>query len=689
MKAPAIPRSEPGRIEALRSYGVLDTPPEAAFDDLARLAAIVMGTPIGLVSLVDETRQWFKARHGIEVTESQRALSFCGHAVADGLTLIVPDAREDDRFADNPMVKGEPGIVFYAGAPLLTRHGHPLGTLCVMDRTPRSPTKDQREALELLARQVVDQLEARREQLCLETERTAALEVARQFRAVFESVTEGVVLQDTEGTILAANAAAEGILGLTTDQLAGRTSLDPRWRGVHEDGSDFPGSEHPAWVALQTGLPLVNVVMGVHKPDDSLSWIRINALPLRRPEDPSPYAVVTTFHDVTAAKHAQESAQRLALQERLVTTGTLAAGVGHEINNPLTFIVTNIDFLLEVAGPAGSQPTPAWDDVRQALRDAREGAERVRTIVRGLQALAREDSRPTPTSVVDAIDVSITIAAHEVRHKATLTTALGSTPPVLADRSRLSQVIVNLVVNAAQAFPTGDICKNRIWVTSGVEPDGRVFIAVRDNGPGVPADLRGRIFNPFFTTKPSGVGTGLGLSISHNIVLALGGVLTLESSEGGGATFRVVLPAASGTATGARPSLARPASRRGRILVVDDEATVVATVRRVLGKDHDVTTLTDPREAVARLAEGDPYDLVLCDVTMPYLSGRALYEQTLRERPANAARFVFMTGGATDDATQSFLQTASNPHVTKPFTLDALRQVASRFVSSIPPGRAA
>jgi signal transduction histidine kinase len=186
MLTPAIPANEVSRLKRLHSYRVLDTMPEQVYDDLTRIAAEICDTPIALVSLVDSDRQWFKSRVGLDAAETARDVSFCGHAVAGGQLLVVPDARRDPRFADNPLVRGAPDIRFYAGAPLVTPNEHVLGTLCVIDRRPRRLDHEQTETLLALARQVVAHLELRLTLRHLEEERERchrAMHVRSEFLA--------------------------------------------------------------------------------------------------------------------------------------------------------------------------------------------------------------------------------------------------------------------------------------------------------------------------------------------------------------------------------------------------------------------------------------------------------------------------------------------------------------------------
>jgi signal transduction histidine kinase/CheY-like chemotaxis protein len=677
MLSAALPDNETERQHALFDLAILDTASEPAFDELARLAAHMLKVPIALVSLVDADREWFKARYGLDASELPRDISFCGHVVRNDAPVVVRDAHTDVRFADNPAVTGAPHVRFYAGMPLRTADGLVLGSLCAIDHVPREPTSEQLEMLELLARQVMRLLEKRRLRLALANENAIVLESRNRLASMFAVMAEGVVVQNAQGEIISCNAAAATILALTEDQMRGRTSLDPRWRTVREDGSPFPGVEHPAMVALRTGVRQSNVVMGVHKPDASLGWISINSLPSRYLGE-AVDEVVTTFHDITQLKHASE---RMAQQDRLATTGTLVAGVGHEINNPLTFLLGNLDLAIaELNALAGPSPSARLRDLAEILAEARLGADRIRKIVRGLRALSREDVALQPVNLDAVVDTSLSMALHELRRKATVTTEVAGLPAVLGDESRLTQVLVNLLVNAAQAFETPAPDKNHVLIRGQVTGPGTLRLSVIDNGPGIPADLIGRVFDPFFTTKAVGQGTGLGLAVSRGIISAIGGELTLESQPGQGAAFHLDLRLADvEEADDAAPS-ADSTSSRGRILVIDDDASVLSTIRRVLIREHDVTALSDPREAQRILSSPSDFDVILCDLMMPHITGQELYIAIKDRRPELAQRFVFVTGGATTTAAKSFLELLPNDVIEKPFSITSLLSLARRYV---------
>ena len=683
VRPPSIPSNEPERLRALADYKVLDTAPETQFDALTKLAAIVLGVPIALVSLVDVNRQWFKSRVGLGAVETSRDVSFCGHAVAMDALLIVPDAFSDERFVDNPLVTGIPHMRFYAGVPLRSHDGFVLGTLCAIDQVPREPTAEQIEALHLIAGQVMALFELRRVGSQLRDERRALAEQKnqladreRQLQSLFEGMVEGVVLRDAAGAVLHHNAAAEAILGMSHDELTGLSGLNPSWRATHPDGTPFADEDQPSLTALRTGQPQTDVVAVIRTVTGEQRWLSINARPLNRPGETAPYAVITTFRDITEQRTL---AERLSQHQRLVTTGTLAAGVGHEINNPLTYLLANLDMAieeLELLG--GGSPSKRILEVVGLLDQAREGGDRVKRIVRGLKSLVRENDDAVPTILGNIINSALSIANHELRSHATVKVDLVEVPPVRVDESRLTQVLVNLLVNAAQAFRTSTPDTNEIVVrTSSI--GANVAIDVTDNGPGISPDVLPRIFDPFFTTKAIGAGTGLGLFISHGIVTAFGGSLECTTQLGRGTTFRVTLPSASEPV----PEVPRPVRpARGRVLIVDDEPTILRSMSRMLGGEFEVVVHDDSREALRLIETGEQFDVVFCDISMPHMSGMDLHDKVSLVQPGIAERFVFMSGDITRDDIRRFLARVPNERLEKPFSLQNLRGIARRFVES-------
>ncbi|HYH96640.1 ATP-binding protein, partial [Hyalangium sp.] len=237
------------------------------------------------------------------------------------------------------------------------------------------------------------------------------------------------------------------------------------------------------------------------------------------------------------------------------------------------------------------------------------------------------------------------------------------------------QVFLNLLINAAHAIPEGAAEQHEICVSTWVDAQGRVVAEVHDTGVGIPEDIRPRVLEPFFTTKPPGEGTGLGLSICHGIVTSLGGELQFDSEVGQGTTFRVVLTPQS---VGHRESSVQKAVKTGgraRILAVDDEQLVLNALKRTLGSEHDVLLFNRAQAALAWLAQGEPWDLILCDLMMPEMTGMEFHAEVSRRMPERAGHILFVTGGAFTPGAREFLSHLSNVRVEKPFDPPALRQL--------------
>jgi len=559
-------------------------------------------------------------------------------------------------------------VRFYAGVPLQCDDGTVLGTLCAIDTQPRALAPHQQEALELLAAQVVALLELRRTGAQLRAERRELADREARLAIVFDGMINGLVLQDPSGAILQHNRAATAILGVTADQLRGRTSLDPRWRAMRGDGSPFPGEDHPAMVTLRTGQPMTDVLMRIEETSGGQRWLSIDSRPMIEPGAALPYAAITTFRDVTDKRNL---AERLAQHQRLITTGTLAAGVGHEINNPLTYVLTNLGFAIELCEQlTAERPSERLAELVGMLEEARDGGERVREIVRGLKAIARDNEQLVPTDVNAVVQTALRTVSHELRTRASVKLELATAPLAHTDGGRVTQVLVNLLANAAQAFKTADPSVNQIVVRTAV--DREVTIEVSDNGPGIAPEVLPRIFDPFYTTKPVGAGVGLGLAIAHGAMLALGGELRCETALGHGATFRLTLPVAN------REAIAP--QRRGRLLVVDDERIILSSFTRIFDADFEVVAHSDPRAALQCVRDGNDFDVVFCDLTMPYLSGMELYAEIAAIRPQVAGRFVFVSGDLSRGDIRAFLTQIPNERIEKPFSLKEVRTIARRYL---------
>ncbi|MGH6630339.1 MAG: GAF domain-containing protein, partial [Burkholderiales bacterium] len=268
---PPLPSNEAARLDALRQYQVLDTPPEEAFDDLVRIAAQICGTPVALISLVDEHRQWFKARMGLEAQETPRDLAFCAHAILGSDVMVVPDASQDARFADNPLVTGDTHIRFYAGAPLIAPDSRALGTLCVVDREPHQFSDEQRQALQALARQTVAQLELRKQLRQLAAEVQQRHQAQENLDRFFRLSLEMLCISDFQGRFLRLNPAWERHLGYPVEELLKKQYMD----FVHPDDREQTKAEA---AKLAAGRETVFFENRYRSRDGSYRWLQWNSV---------------------------------------------------------------------------------------------------------------------------------------------------------------------------------------------------------------------------------------------------------------------------------------------------------------------------------------------------------------------------------------------------------------------------
>ncbi len=367
---------------------------------------------------------------------------------------------------------------------------------------------------------------------------------------------------------------------------------------------------------------------------------------------------------------------RLRFSDRMAAVGTLAAGMAHEINNPLTYVLLNLEMLRKQIVRAGGGSTDgALDGAVELSEAAHEGAKRIRDIVSALRIFSRGDEAPRQAvDVRDPLRFALGIAANELKHRARLVTELGEVGLVVANPGRLGQVFLNLLINATQAIPTGHADENTITVRTGMTGE-TVFVEVEDTGAGIPEDARAHIFDPFFTTKEIGVGTGLGLWICHAIVDDLGGRISLATKIGEGTRFRVELPEARDADAPEVPAQPDPVvARRLRVLVIDDEPAVVLAIRRGLEHAHEVDGELSASRALSRIEAGERFDAVVCDLLMPEMTGMDFFRALSALDGEQARRVVFMTAGAFTDEARAFLEEVPNRRVAKPLSIATLEE---------------
>jgi CheY-like chemotaxis protein/two-component sensor histidine kinase len=366
----------------------------------------------------------------------------------------------------------------------------------------------------------------------------------------------------------------------------------------------------------------------------------------------------------------------------MAAVGTLAAGVAHEINNPLTFVIAS----LELAERQLLSPQSTPEAARAHLSAAREGISRVARIARDLFTFSRDaGDRRSPVRLRAAVEAAVRLSSSQTGAAVKVAETHGDAPLVMADEGRLAQVLLNLLINAAHAIAAAAKAQGEIHISTGSDAEGHAVIEVRDNGGGIAPEILPTVFDPFVTTKPAGLGTGLGLSVSKNIVESYQGELTVSSTVGQGSTFRIRLPPAPQAVLDSpgRPIAAVVPPRRARVLLIDDDANLCTAFRAVLEPEHEVTVCMRGEEAISLLLSDRTFDVVLCDVMLGDLQARQIYERVRAARPGKEAELVFITGGAYMRDAREFLAEVPNLRYEKPFQVDqvladVLRRRASK-----------
>jgi PAS domain S-box-containing protein len=614
---------------------------------------------------------------------SHLAKSVVATVARTGRPAYVPDASPEsmvERATDalKPLVR-KLNIHSLLAVPLRGRAGN-LGTLSLMrSGSGRSYT----QADLTLLTDVADRasLAIQNAQL-LEVTRAHSAELAeantvlRQHAAVLEGITEAVISLDANLCVRTWNRGAEELLGWTLDEVKGRSLAE-----LIDAGEGDP-SRNRALQQLRAEGAWSGERTQRHKQGGTVTaFVTASAL---KDETGKVLVMLVIARDLTKQRETERATRQLEQQvlqsERLASVGMLAAGVAHEINNPLSYVRGNLELILRRIKQEPSTIT-GQSEFAQLVDDARDGADRIARIVQGLQTFSRVERMPySPLSLQSALETAVSLSQNELKQGARLLRSYAPTPAVMGDEGRLVQVFVNLLVNAAHALKGSVPAAGNIQIITRTDAHGRAVAEVKDTGAGIPESHREQIFDAFFTTKPVGTGTGLGLSISRNIIEAHGGEISFESAVGRGTTFRVTLPAATVAALSVPPQAATEREsvgvERGKVLVVDDEPMIGRYLTALMSNDHDVSCYTSASEALMGLRAGARFDLILCDLMMPGFTGMDLHTALQSFAPDQAERMTFITGGAFTVESKQFLETVPNARLDKPFNAAKVRELS-------------
>jgi len=511
-----------------------------------------------------------------------------------------------------------------------------------------------------------------------QTKAVRALRDSEQlFRTLVESMEDSVISVDRHERILSARWKRLDRLGIRTSSFIGKTVTE-----VY--GPEVGAAHAAAHARVLDGEPAVHE--WTHQVEGAQLRMQTVSSPLRDANNQ-----ITGFLDVSRdVSELKRLHEDVLMSARMSALGVLAAGIAHEVNNPLSVVVSNLDAAesqlrraAEAAAAAG--PVPGFlADTLELLADCVKSAEHVRQIVSDLRLFSRPDEKSeTQVDLRKVVATAIALAKNEIRHRAELVTEYGDVPLVLGNEARLGQVILNLLINSTQALPEGQVDKHTITVRTLTHDSGCALIEVLNTGPSIPQEVLAHIFEPFFTAKPIGFGTGLGLAICKQIVTSAGGQITVDSDLGQGRRFRLLFPGAPKRTEEIvvhTPAPTPAPARRARILLIDDDPDVLRVTARVLSQRHEVLAVSRAQDALDKISAGEAFDLIISDLMMPVVTGMELHRVLSQLAPEHARRMIFLTGGAFTPSAREFLNRVDNLRVDKPYDRRNLLALVDRLV---------
>ncbi|HEY9613758.1 GAF domain-containing sensor histidine kinase [Allocoleopsis sp.] len=546
-KPAPLPPNELERLKALYDYQILDTAPEQAFDDLTTLASAICGTPIALVSLVDQNRQWFKSKVGLDATETPRDLAFCAHAIlSPSEPLIVPNALEDERFATNPLVLLDPNIRFYAGVPLVTPNYCPIGTLCVIDRVPHQLTSQQLTALEVLGRQVIAQLELRYnltklEQTVIQQKRT---EVALRSsiatnRALINAIPDLMFRINRDGVVVGYKSSKESMLSLYETDFRGKKVEEILPAPLAQRFLDRVER------ARQTGeLQIL---------EEEWSWQETTVYWEARFAISNGNEVLAIIRNITDRKQAENELRETLKKERELNElkSRFISIASHEFRTPLTSIMGSTELIEHYNHKWTEEKKQVhYNRIYSNIKHMTQMLDEVLLV--GKAEARKLEFNPAPMNVIQFCrslveelqqgsgrEHTIIFTLQGLSAEGEIESNFSSYTAANLDKKLLQYIVSNLLSNAIKYSPVSSTIQLVLTCQ-----DSKIEIQIQDEGIGIPEEDQLRLFEAFHrAVNVEGIpGTGLGLVIVKNAVDLHGGSITINSKVGEGTTFTVTLP---------------------------------------------------------------------------------------------------------------------------------------------------
>lgn len=543
---------------------------------------------------------------------------------------------------------------------------------------------EEKEVLKLYSERLIKKLEKKMKDLEAEVTRRKLVEKElrrseEKYRLIAENTKDVIITTDMSLNITYVSPSAkylasrtlEEIMTMPLEKLLTPTSLELMRRTLAEELTQAEGAEiDPARSRV--------LELEVIRPDGSTVLTETRASFLRRP-DGQATGIIAVMRDITERKKAEEERRRLELKalnaSRLASIGEMAAGIAHEINNPLTGIVGYAQLLMS------RKDLPS--DIKADLKVITDSAQRVAGIVKGLLTFARQTKPERQLADINSIvENTLALRAYSLKtNNISVTTELDPhLPQTLVDSGQIQQVLLNLIVNAETEMKLAHGKGNLVIITQ--KTNNTIKISVKDDGPGIKPEIMDRIFDPFFTTRKTGEGTGLGLSICHSLVTEHGGRIYAESEPGEGATFIVELPIVSSREKTKSVAEKSTKKMKASILVVDDEPVIRDFANRILTDEgHHVDTASNGIEALEKIKQCK-YDLMLIDIKLPHKSGMELYKEIQQIDRSLARKVIFITGDVMGVDTRRFLSETKAAYIEKPFDIQLLNLEVQRALAT-------